>query len=250
MNNAVYGKTMENLRNRIDVKLVSKKKVYLKWASKSSYISHKIFDNDLFAVHKNKVTLTLNKHAYIWMCTFELSKVLMYEFHRDYIKNKYGNNSRLLFTVTDCLMYEIKTEDVYKDFASDKEIFDFSNNSTKSKYYYNWNKLVIGKIKDETAGVRIEVSVRLKPKIHSYFVDDNNEHKKAKGINKNIVVTINQNEYKDVLLNKKYLRHSINGIQSKGHRIGAYEINSISLSCFDDKTYIQKNGCDGLAIDY
>ena len=71
------------------------------------------------------------------MCTFELSKVLMYEFHHDYIKNKYGNNSRLLFTATDGLMYEIKTEDVYKDFTSDKEIFDFSNNSTKSKYYDN-----------------------------------------------------------------------------------------------------------------
>ena len=109
---------------------------------------------------------------------------------------------------------------------------------------------MVGKIKDETAGVRIEVFVRLKPKIHSYFVDDNSEHKKAKSINKNIVVTISQNEYRDVLLNKKCLRHSINRIQSNGHRIGADEINKISLSCFDDKTYIQKNGCDGLAIDY
>ena len=109
-------------------------------------MSHKIFDNDLVAIRKNKVTLTLNKPAYIGMCILELSKVLMYEFHYDYIKNKYGNNSRLLFTDTDSLMYEIKTKDVYKDFSSNKEVFDFSNYSTKSKYYYNSNKLVVGKM--------------------------------------------------------------------------------------------------------
>ena len=98
MNDAVYGKTMENLRNRIDEKLVSNKKYHLKWTSKPSYMSHKIFGNDLVATRKNKVTLTLNKPAHIGMCILELNKVLMYEFHYAYIKNKYGNNSRLLFT--------------------------------------------------------------------------------------------------------------------------------------------------------
>ena len=70
-NNAVYGKTMENLKNRIDVKLVSNKKNYLKWTSKPSYMSHKIFENDLVAIRKNKVTLTLNKPAYIGMSLLE-----------------------------------------------------------------------------------------------------------------------------------------------------------------------------------
>ena len=93
MNNDVYGKTMGNLRNRIDVKLVSNEKDYLKWTSKLSYVSYKIFNNDLVAIRENKVTLTLNKPAYIGMCILELSKVLMYGFHYDYIKNKYGNNS-------------------------------------------------------------------------------------------------------------------------------------------------------------
>ena len=119
MNNAAYGKTMENLRNRIDIKLVSNEKDYLKWTSKRSYMSHKMFDNDLVATRKNKVTLTLNKPAYIGMCILELSKIFMYEFHYDYIKNKYGNKSRLLFTDTDNLMYEIKNEDVYEDFSID-----------------------------------------------------------------------------------------------------------------------------------
>ena len=126
----------------------------------------------------------------------------MYEFHYDYSKNKYGNNSRLLFTDTESLMYEIKTEGVYKDLSNDKEIFDFSNYSAQSKYYDNSNKLLAGKMKDEAAGVAIEELVGLKPKMYLYLVDDNSEHKKAKGCNKwqmlrqkaDVVATISHNE--------------------------------------------------------
>ena len=95
-------------------------------------------------------------------------------------------------------MYEIKTENVYEDFSNDKEMFDFINYSTKSKYYDNSNKLVLGKMKDETDGVMVEEFVGLKPKINLYLVDDDSECKKAKGINKNVVATISHNEYKDV----------------------------------------------------
>ena len=98
MSYVVYGKTMENLWNRIDVKPVSSEKDYLKWISKPRYMSLKIFDNDLVVIVKNKITLTLNKPAYIGMCILELSKVLMYKFRYDYMKNKYGNKSRPLFT--------------------------------------------------------------------------------------------------------------------------------------------------------
>ena len=105
-------------------------------------------------------------------------------------------------------------------------------------------------MKDETAGVAIEEFVRLKQNIYSYLVGDNSKSKKAKSVNKNVVWTISHNEFKDVLLNKKCLKHFMNRIQSKDHRIATYEINKISLSCFDDKIYIQKNGCDGLALGY
>ena len=136
-------------------------------------------------------------------------------------------------------------------------MLDFSNYSTKSKYCDNSNQLVVGKMEDQTAGVAIERFVILKPKMYSYLVDDKSEHKTAKGLNRNIAATINivattvsHNEYKDVLLNKKYLTHSMNRIQSKDHKTGTYEINKISLSCFDDKIYIQNNECDGLALGY
>ena len=101
MHNSAYGKTMKHLRNRIDAKLVNNKKDYLKQTSKPSYMSHKIYDNDLVAIRKNKVTLTLNKPACIGRYFLESSKVVMYEFHFDYIENKYYKNSRLLFTDTD-----------------------------------------------------------------------------------------------------------------------------------------------------
>ena len=205
---------MKNLRSRIDVKLVNNKKDYLKCTSKPSYMLHNIFGNNSGVIWKSKVSLKLNKPAPIGMRILELGKVLMYEFHYDYIKNKYDNKSKLLFTETDSLMYGIKTEGVYEDFSSNKEMFYFSNYSSNSKYCDDSNILVIGKMKDETGGDAIEEFVWLKLKMYSFLVPDNSKHKKPKGENKN-VATISHNEYKDVLLNNKSLRHSMNKIQSK-----------------------------------
>ena len=98
----------------------------------------------------------------MWLLGF--SKVLLYEFYYDYIKSKYGNKTRLLFTDNDSLRYEIKTEDVYEGFSNDKKMFDFSNYSANSKLHDNSNKLEVDKMQDETAGVPIKQFVGLKPK--------------------------------------------------------------------------------------
>ena len=95
MNNAVFDKVMKNLKNRVDVRLVNSEKYYLKWISKPIYVAQNIFDNDLLASHK------INKPAYLGMCILELSEVPMYEFLYDYIKNKYGNKSKLLLLDAD-----------------------------------------------------------------------------------------------------------------------------------------------------
>ena len=105
-------------------------------------------------------------------------------------------------------------------------------------------------MKDETAGVAIEEFFGLRPKMYLYLVNDNNEHKKAKGVNRNVFAKISYKEYKHALLNKKCLRHSLNKVKRKFHKIGTYETNKISLSCFDDKIYIQNNRCDGLGLGY
>ena len=109
---------------------------------------------------------------------------------------------------------------------------------------------MVAKIKHETAGAGIKEFIRLKPKIYSFLVNDRGEHKKAKGVNKNVSATISHSDYRDVLLIKKCFRHSMNRIQSKNHRIGTYEINKIYLSCFNDKIYIQNNRYDELGLAY
>ena len=118
-----------------------------------------------------------------------------------------------------------------------------------SKYYDDSNILIIGKMKKETEGVVIEEFVGLKPKMHSFFVNYN-EHKIEKDVNKNVVVTIRYNEYKDDLLNSKCMRLSMNRIQSNDLRIGTYEIRKDSLPRFDDKIYIQNNRYDRLVLRY
>ena len=223
MNNAVYGKTMENVRNRIDVRYVSNEKDYLEWTSKRSYMSQKILDNNLFPIRKTKVKLTLIKPSHVGLCISDFSKVLMSEFHFDYIKNKYGNKSRLLFTGTDSLVYEIK---IIKILVRIKKCLIL---------------VILQLIHDETIVVAIKDFVGLKPKMYSFLVDDNSEHDNEKGVNKNVVERLIHSEYKNVLLNRKCLRHLINRFQSKNHRIGTYEINKI---------YTLNNGYDGLSFGY
>ena len=172
MNNSVFGKTMENIRKRVDVRLITDEKKLLKMASKPTYVSSKIFNENLVAVHKIKETLTLNRPAYVGMCILDLSKTLMYNFHYNYIKEKYGDKARLLFTDTDSLTYEIEAEDVYRDFWNDKDRFDNSDYSENSPYFDKANKKVIGKFKDEAAGIPITEFVGLRSKMYSYIKDN------------------------------------------------------------------------------
>ena len=122
MNNSVFGKTMDNLRKRISV---NNAKDYVKCISKPSFVSQKTFSKTFFAIHEIKPVLTLNKPVYVGFSILDLSKLLMYELHYKYIKSKF--DTKLLFTDTDSLLYEIKTEDVYEDFYQDKNWFDFSD---------------------------------------------------------------------------------------------------------------------------
>ena len=166
MNNSVFGKTMENLRKRVNVNLVTDEKKLDKLTSKPTYVSSKIFNEDLMAAHKIKETLTLNRPAYVGMCILDLSKTLMYVFHYQYIKKKYGDRAKLLFTDIDSLTYEIETEDAYQDFWNDKDKFDNSDYPKKSPCYDESNKKVIGKFKDEACGVPIIEFVGLKSKMY------------------------------------------------------------------------------------
>ena len=251
MNNSVFGKTMENIRKRIDVRLVTDSKKLIKWASKPTYVSSKIFNENLVAVHKIKETITLNRPAYVGMCILDLSKVLMYDFHYNYIKNKYGDKARLLFTDTDSLTYKIEAEDVYKDFWNDKDKFDNSDYPEISPYFNKMNKKVIGKFKDEAAGIPIIEFIGLRSKMYSYMKDNQKVEKTAKGIKKNVIKNnIKHEDYKKTLFNNEQIHHKMKTIKSQQHQLGSYEINKISLSCFDDKRYILDDGINSYAYGH
>ena len=251
MNNSVFGKTMENIRKRVDVRLVTDEKKLLKLTSKPTYVSSKIFNENLVAVHKIKETLTLNRPAYVGMCILDLSKTLMYDFHYKYIKEKYGQKAKLLFTDTDSLTYEIEAKDVYKDFFKDKDKFDNSDYPEYSPFFYKENKKVIGKFKDEAAGIPIIEFIGLRSKMYSYIKDNQKGGKTAKGIKKNVIKNnIMHDDYKETLFNNKQMYHKMKTIRSENHQLGSYELNKVSLSCFDDKRYIHNNGIDSYAYGH
>ena len=251
MNNSVFGKTMENIRKRVDVRLITDEKRLLKMASKPTYVSSKIFNENLVAVHKIKETLTLNRPAYVGMRILDLSKTLMYDFHYNYIKKKYDDRAKLLFTDTDSLTYEIEAGDVYKDFWYDKDKFDNSDYPQNSPYHYKCNKKVIGKFKDECSSIPIAEFIGLRSKMYSYIKDNDEGSKTAKGIKKNVVrKDITHENYKKVLFNNEQMHHTMKTIRSNNHQLGSYEINKVSLSCFDDKRYIHNNGLTSYAYSH
>ena len=256
MNNSVFGKTMENIRKRSNIYLETDPDHLLRQTAKPTFVSCKIFHENLVAVHMKKNFLKLDKPSYVGMCILDLSKVLMYDFHYNFIKAKYGDRARLLFTDTDSLCYHIITDDVYEDLYNHKDMFDNSDYSKSSKFYFDENKKVIGKFKDEAAGNPITSFIGLKSKMYSYEVElpsgdkgvEIKNNKACKGISKNVVKRdIDHKDYLSVLQNNTIKKHKMKTIRSDHHVVSSYEINKISLSCYDDKRYILDDGITSYA---
>ena len=251
MNNSVFGKTMENIRNRVNVKLVDAGEQFKKLAAKPNYNSRKIFNENLVSVHMKKTSLTMNKPVYLGMSILDLSKIIMFDFHYKYIKPKYGNKAKLLFTDTDSFLYEIQTEDFYKDIAGDvRDRFDTSDypENHPSGIPTGINKKVLGMFKDEAAGKVIKEFVGLRAKLYSYKMDEGKENKRCKGIKKAVVKkSISHEDYKTCLTTGKEQLRRQNIIRSYEHVLYTEEVNKIALSAADDKRYLLKDSFDTLA---
>ena len=150
------------------------------------------------------------------------------------LKKKF--DPELLFTDTDSLTYEIKLEYVYEKNFKYKHLLDFSNFSKDSKFYDNQNEMVVGKMRVVNKGIPINKFFGLKSKMHSMLSDGGKECNAAKGVS----IATEFNEFRDTLSIKNVVRHKMKRIQSKKHKLGTYEINKISLSCFDDKKFCFK----------
>ena len=251
MNNSVFGKTMENIRNRVNIKLVDTGEQFKKLAAKPNYESRKIFNENLVSVHMKKTSLTMNKPVYLGMSILDLSKTVMFDFHYKYIKPKYGKQAKLLFTDTDSFLYEIQTEDFYKDISGDvKDRFDTSEypEGHPSGLPTGVNKKVLGMFKDEAKGKNIKEFVGLRAKLYSYKMEEGKENKKCKGIKKAVVEkSITHEDYKTCLKTGKEQLRRQNIIRSYEHTLYTEEVNKIALSAADDKRYLLKDSFDTLA---
>ena len=244
MNNSVFGKTMENIRKRCNVYLETDPNHLLRQTAKPTFVGCKIFHENLVAVNMKKERLKLDKPSYVGMCILDLSKVLMYDFHYNFIKAKYGDLSILFFTDTDSLCYHIRTDDAYRDFYRSKS----------SKFFFDENKKVIGKFKDEAAGNPIVSFAGLKSKMYSYQTEIGaliKNNKTAKGVKKNVIRRdLDHSDYLACLQNNTIRHHKMNTIRSDHHVVSSYEINKTSLSCFDDKRYILPDGITSYAYGH
>ena len=198
---------MENVRNRVDIRLVIDKRKAEKLAAKPNFKHLSIFDEDLVSFHVKRTKLKFDKPVYCRMAILDLSKTLMYGFPYDYIKPKYGENAKLLLTDTDSLCYEIRSDDFFKDISPDVEQkFDTSNypKDHRSGIPTEKNKKVIGMMKDEAGGKIIKEFIGLRAKLYSYKMYEGKEEKKCKGIKKNVIkARITHEDYKTASLEQK-----------------------------------------------
>lgn len=247
MNNAVFGKTMENLRKRVTLELVHTARRMRKLCAKPNFEAVTIFNEDLAAVHLKKVQLFLNRPIYVGFCILDLSKTVMYDFHYNYIKVKYGDKAKLLMTDTDSLCYKIQTEDLYKDMLRDSHYFDTSNYAPGHYLHSKVNMKVLGKMKDECGGVPPEEYVGLRPKMYSMLVDGT-EKKTAKGVSRHVTKKqLRHSQYRDCLFTSEITFAEMKQIRSLQHQVYSIALNKVGLSPYDDKRFVLENGCDTLA---
>ena len=197
------------------------------------------------AVHMGKTKLVFDKPIYVGMCILDVSKTLMYEFHYNYIKKKYGESALLLMTDTDSLCYEIKTEDFFKDISGDVP----KNHPSGIKT--GVNKKVIGMMKDECSGEIMSKFVGLRAKLYATKMDNNEESKKCKGISKTVTKNnIAFEDYKNVLFNQTTQMRKMNVIRSHKHEIYTEEINKVALSGNDDKRIVMADRVQTMAYGH
>ena len=245
MNNSVFGKTMENIRKHRNIKLVTNTESYLKTIMKPNFKSGVLFGENQMGCEIGKIKVVMNKPVYLSHAILDLSKIVMYEFHYDYMLPKYGNNLQLCYMDTDSLVYHIKTEDFYEDIAKDVPTrFDTSG------YCEGMNKKVTGTFKDELGRAIMTELVALRPKLYSFRKLDGMEDKKCKGIKKCVVrKTLTFEDYKNCLLNptNESVCRSQLMFRSKHHEVHTIEVNKVALNRNDDKRIAKKDGISTLA---
>ena len=252
--NAVYGKTMENVRNRINMKLVNDRKKKANLVKKINFKYATKFGDKIAAVHMKKTKVTLDKPIFVGAAILDLSKIHMFKFHYGYVKKKW-EKVKVLYSDTDSLILEIETDDFFADTGEDVEKwFDTSKYpkdhfAAKNGFPVGKNKKVLGMFKDEADGQIIRGFVGLRPKCYSVLMEEK-QIKKAKGTKKNTVKGISHEDYVRVLRGEKFPPMKNISFRSHLHEIFTEQMWKVALSAEDDKRIVMADGIQTLAIGH
>ena len=237
------------------MKLVTSDKKYQKYVMKPNFKDGHPFSKHLFAVEMGKREITMNKPVYLGQAILDLSKMLMYEFHYDYMRLKYGSKVKLCYMDTDSFVYEIETKDFYRDIAKDVEKrFDTSGYSKDENrpLPIRENKKVIGLMKDELGGKIMTEFVALRVKMYAYRkIDKEVEEKRCKGTKKCVVSEgLTFDDYKTCLFDGKTIYRGQMLFENKKHEVYTVSKHKIALNRDDDKRLVQADGITTLAREY
>ena len=239
LNNAVFGKTMEDKRKHLDFEIVSDERRFMKCVNNPSFKHSHIINENLVGEEKQKPKLKLDKPIFIGMSILDLSKQHMYKFYYDVMKPKYGDNIRMVYTDTDSFVFHTRTDDIYQDLQEINDEMDFSGYDKNHKCYDATNKKVLGKFTDECEGKIMTGFIGLRPKCYAFKIHgDDKEYKKCKGTAKNTVKRkIKYDDYNKVLETNEVIHRSFNSIRSKNHKIFSINTTKVSLNSYENKRY-------------
>ncbi|XP_049769187.1 uncharacterized protein LOC126106833 [Schistocerca cancellata] len=253
MNNSVFGKTMQNVRKMVDIKLATR------WGgrygaaaliAKPNFKRSVIFNENLVGIELNKVNVVFDKPIAVGMSILDISKTLLIEFHYNYILNKFpANHVKLCYTDTDSLIYHIKTSNIYEDIKIDvHKWFDTSGYPVDNKYNLPIvNKRVVGLLKDELNGDPITEFIGLRAKMYALETESQRVMRRAKGVKQSSVNELTIDDYRNCVLNSDVKSITQYFIQSKSHVVYTIEQHKLGLSAQDDKRFILTDKINTLA---
>jgi len=251
MNNAVFGKTCENVENRMNVVLATDADTIMRHASKPTFVDMQLIGNGLVALHMRATSVLYNKPLAIGVAVLDISKTFMYDFHYDYVMKKYGNRAKLLFTDTDSLTYAVQTPDIYEDMLADLSRFDTSDYPVGHKCFSAVNKKVVLKMKDESNGAPIRAFAGLRAKMYCFLSAEERAEPTAKGIARSEIARLTWGQYEAALfgttLDEKQQSVTSSSFRSSDHRVATLRMTKTGLCAYDDKRYVLPDNVHTLA---